>query len=243
MNNARNREARSAVLERTRVNAMAAGRFAAVLIVAPLLSACGGGGLETAGLPSPSQLSLPKLTELPSLPRIDLPKPALPVVGTPTEVYERVGRGAVSCWLGGKGPLKGSHVYEAEAESAHKGGRAEIAIRERDPGAPNPRGVKAFRIAIEPAGEDKAAITTENLRLPDALARQMIRNVEAWGAGTEGCDAGGEVAGSTLASTPAVVTRGAGVPAEPAAPKKRNTSAAATAVPAAAQSGVGRASR
>lgn len=223
-----------------RRNSAAARRLlvAAVLFI-PLLTGCGGAGLETAGLPSPSQLSLPTLPAVPSLPDIQLPKPPPPVVGTPTEVYERIGRGAVSCWLGGTGPLKGTHLYEAAADSAHKGGRAEIAIRERDPSAPNPRGVKAFQIRIEPIGEEKAAVTAENLKLPDELARQMVRNVEAWGAGSEGCDAGGVVAGTA----PEPATKAANQPPLPEPSKKRKPAATASSAPAPAQPGVGRASR
>lgn len=167
------------------------------------LAGCAGSTLETAGLPTPSQLKLPvvKLPEAPKLSDIELPKASKPVVGTPTEVYERVGRGAVSCWLGAGGPLKGTHIYDAEAEPAHKGGAAEIVIRERDENAPNPRSVRAYRISIQPGGSETATVEVENLKLPESLARQMKSNVEAWSAGEEGCAAGGEVAGAAPAAT------------------------------------------
>ncbi|MFN3869541.1 MAG: hypothetical protein ACK4MF_10800 [Hyphomicrobiaceae bacterium] len=164
-----------------------------------------------------------------------MPKPPPPVIGTPTEVYERIGRGAVRCWLGANGPLKGTHLYEASAESAHKGGRAEIAVRERDPGAANPRGVKAFQIRIEPVGEEKASVAVENLKLPEELARQMVRNVEAWGAGAEGCDAGGVVAGAT----PGATGKNTDEPPLPEPSTRRKTSATAARTPAAGQPGGG----
>lgn len=188
------------------------------IVTAAGLAGCAGGTLETAGLPTPSQLKLP---EAPKLSDIELPKASKPVVGTPTEVYERVGRGAVSCWLGAGGPLKGTHIFDAAAEPAHKGGAAEIVIRERDDNAPNPRSVRAYRISIQPGGNDTATVEVENLKLPDALSRQMKSNVEAWSAGEEGCAAGGEVAGAApAADTTAAAAQPASAPAVKAADAK-----------------------
>ncbi len=193
---------------------------------------CGTAGLETSTLPSPSALSLPDLPKLPDVPKIELPKAPPPVVGTPTEVYERVGRGAVSCWLGGRGPLKGTHIYEAAAEPAHKGGQAEIYIREKDTDPQNPRGVRAYRIAIRPAGDEKASIEVENFKLPDRLAQQMSKNVEAWAAGEDGCAAGGEVAGTDPAAAAPAAAAPAPEPVKPAAKvKKPATASAASAAP------------
>lgn len=196
-----------------------------MLAAAAVVSGCAGAGLETATLPAPSQLSLPSL---PSVRDLELPKAPPPVVGTPTEVYERVGRGAVSCWFGGRGPLKGTHVYEASADPAHKGGQAEIYIREKDVDPQNSRGVRAYRVAIRPAGDERAAIETENFKLPAELAGQMGKNVEAWAAGEEGCAAGGGVAGG---EPPPVVPVAA--PAKPA-PAKPGVKSAKAGTPLAA---------
>ena len=124
------------------------------------LSGCAGSALDTSML-GPTTAAL-KLPEAPALPKLELPKPADPVLGTPTEVYERVGRGAVTCWFGANGPLKGTHVYEATADSPHKGGQAEISIREKEVAAPAPPVQPAATTgkqqpATAPAGEPAAA--------------------------------------------------------------------------------------
>lgn len=172
-------------------------------VLAALL-ACGcagnGSGVATATLPS-----------LPELPKIELPKPPPPVVGTPTEVYERIGRGAMSCWFGKDGPLKGGYIYDAVAEPASKGGRAEITIRERETGAPSPRGVKAFSIAIEPSGEDETSVLAENLKLPEPVATSMKKSVAAWSIGGQGCDP--DAFKGAWSSAPAAVAPPTGRPA------------------------------
>lgn len=145
---------------------------------AVLLGGCAGGsGVSTAALPS-----------LPSLPKIALPEAPPPVVGSATEVYERIGRGAMACWFGAGGMLKPTHIYDATAEPANKGGKAEIVIRERDNSAESPRGVKAFRITIAPSSEDETNVVAENLKLPEATATQMKKAVAAWSIGHQGCD-------------------------------------------------------
>ncbi|MBL8566723.1 MAG: hypothetical protein JNM89_13495 [Hyphomicrobiaceae bacterium] len=206
-------------------------RAAALAVVCSCIAAgCGTTGLETATLPSPSALSLPELPKLPDVSKIELPKAAPPVVGTPTEVYERVGRGAVSCWLGGRGPLKGTHIYEAAAEPAHKGGQAEIYIREKDADAQNPRGVRAYRVAIRPASDEKASVETENFKLADRLAQQMNKNVEAWAAGEEGCAAGGEVAGTDPAAALPATAAPTPEPVKPAGKANKPATASAAGV-------------
>lgn len=134
-------------------------------------------GLSTAALPS-----------LPAIPKLELPKAAPPVVGSPTEVYERIGRGAMSCWFGVDGPLKGRYIYDATAEPPHKGGRAEINIRERDDSAESPRSVKAFRIRIEASGTEETVVLAENLKLPEPTGARMKERVAAWSTGEQGCD-------------------------------------------------------
>lgn len=147
-------------------------------VLAVLLSGCASNGEgATAALPS-----------LPSLPKISLPEAPPPVVGSSTEVYERIGRGAMACWFGTNGFLKSTHIYEAMAEPAHKGGKAEILIRERDNTAESPRGVKAFRISIMPSGSDETSVVAENLKLPEPIAAKMTKSVAAWSIGDQGCD-------------------------------------------------------
>ncbi len=40
---------------------------------------------------------------------------------SPTDVYTRIARGALTCWFGAAGPLKGTHIYHAEAAPASQG--------------------------------------------------------------------------------------------------------------------------
>lgn len=111
------------------------------------------------------------------------------VVGAPTEVYARVARGAMACWFGTAGPLKASYVYHAEAEPASKGGKSEIVIHERDRQSENPKGIRAFRVAIVPKGAT-ASVDIQVLKLPDRLANSMEKDVRRWAAGAIGCNEG-----------------------------------------------------
>src|SRR5262245_39113927 len=83
---------------------------------------------------------------LPSLPQLTGTVTEAPIVGSPTEVYERIARGALACWFGASGPLKANYIYHAEAEPPGKGGKAEIVIHERDRISDNPKGPRAYRI-------------------------------------------------------------------------------------------------
>lgn len=113
------------------------------------------------------------------------------VVGSPTQVYARVARGALACWFGTAGPLKANYIYHAAAAPASQGGKSEIVIHERDRTSENPRGLRAFRVAIAPKGET-ASVAIENLKLPDPLATSMDADVRRWAAGGIGCTKGGE---------------------------------------------------
>lgn len=123
--------------------------------------------------------TLPELAEALSLNQDE-------VVGSPTEVYTRVARGAMSCWFGNSGPLKAGYIYHAQAEPASKGGRSEIVIRERDRQSENQKGLRAFRVVITPLNET-AAVDIETLKLPDRLSNSMEKDVRRWAAGAIGC--------------------------------------------------------
>lgn len=94
----------------------------------------------------------------------------------------------MACWFGANGFLKSTHIYEATAEPAHKGGKAEILIRALDTAAESPRGVKAFRISILPSGSDETSVIADNLKLPEPIAARMKNSVAAWSIGEQGCD-------------------------------------------------------
>jgi hypothetical protein len=130
---------------------------------------------------------------LPSLPQMTGTVTEAPIVGSPTEVYERIARGALACWFGAAGPLKANYVYHAEADPPGKGGKAEIVIHQRNLASDNPKGLKAYRIAITPE-DDSTSLLFENLALPEAQAAAMEKDSRRWGAGAIGCaevEAGG----------------------------------------------------
>ena len=52
----------------------------------------------------------------------------------------------------------------------------------------SPRGVKAFRIPIEPTSDDETSVLAENLKLPEVVAASMKKSVAAWSIGDQGCD-------------------------------------------------------
>jgi hypothetical protein len=130
---------------------------------------------------------------LPSLPQLTGTVTQAPIVGASTEVYERIARGILACWFGTSGPLKIGYVYHADAEPAGKGGNAEIIIHERDRMSDNPKGVRAYRIAITPDGET-TTLLFENYKLPEPMANSIEADARRWGAGAFGCadmEAGG----------------------------------------------------
>jgi hypothetical protein len=108
------------------------------------------------------------------------------VSGTPTDVYALVARGVLNCWFGAGGPLKASHVFQAEAEPPSKGGTAEIVIHERDQTLRDKRGIRAYRIAFtSEAGGVRVGMTA--LRFEGAAAQAMAKDVEGWAKGGAGC--------------------------------------------------------
>lgn len=173
-------------------------RFGSTLICAAicggLIGACSSAGAPelTSGLPaqqsqaepSASASVLPGLPNLPSM--ASLTNAARLPVGAPTDVYTRVARGALTCWFGASGPLKGTYIYHAEAEPPSKGGRAEIVVRTRDLTAADPRSLKAFRVGIEAGGEG-TKVDVENVTIPEPLASRLRADVDRWAASEEGC--------------------------------------------------------
>ena len=162
-----------------------------VVVACGLLS-----GLALSGCANMSDgpgLSLPALPSVASISAIGAGTSERPV-GSATDLYARVGRGAMACWFGANGPLKLGYIYHAEAEPASRGGGSEIIIHQREVGQPNPRGPKAYRIKIDPAGE-AATIATENLKMPEASGRAMTADVERWSKGEAACAGSSAVAG------------------------------------------------
>lgn len=110
--------------------------------------------------------------------------------GTPTEVYELVARGALGCWFGAGGPLKTSHVFQAEATPPAEGGAAEIVLHERDVSLRDQRGPRAFRVtfASAPMG---AQLNIANIKMTSAVGGAMAKDVETWAGNGKGCQVRG----------------------------------------------------
>jgi len=164
------------------------------IAVSALLAGCAatGDGAQPLSLPSlPSVGSLqPSVVEGPSAP-VTINQP----LGSATELYSRLARGAMSCWFAPGGPLKKDYIYHATADAPSRGGKAQIVIHSRDPALPNPRGAKAFLIDIEPKGESAASITAENLKMPAAFATAMTDDIARWSKGDQGCAAASTAVG------------------------------------------------
>lgn len=106
--------------------------------------------------------------------------------GPPIDVYTRLARGILNCWFGADGPLKRSHIFHAETESAFTGGAAEIVLQQRDMALRDQRGVRAYRIQIsnDPAG---ARVVATSLKMDLQHAKAMAKDVEVWAKGGSGC--------------------------------------------------------
>jgi hypothetical protein len=148
----------------------------------------------TLGLPSPA--------ELPTLPKIAVaPAASTYSKAVPVEVYAHVARGATSCWFGAGGSLKPSHIFYADADPPSSGGKAEIALVERDPAAVSSRGAKAYRISLTPEGEG-TRIEHTNTKLGDALVNAIQADVHRFSEGDLACASRGPTAPSAPAAEP-----------------------------------------
>jgi hypothetical protein len=159
------------------------------LLIAALVSACAGGGLQVQPLDVPSTPSVGALPEASSKVAVDQP------IGSATELYSRIARGAMSCWFATGGPLKKDYIYHATADAPSRGGKAEIVIYQRDPTQPNPRGPKTYLVDFAPTGESTATIKTENLKMTEAFAASMTDDVGRWAKGDQGCAGDSTTAG------------------------------------------------
>ena len=149
---------------------------AVLLILASLAGGCSGNGGTTAlGLPSASDLNIGSLPSMAAL------VPESRIVGTPTEVYTRVARGALTCWFGAAGPLKSRYIYHADADPPSKGGRSEIVIFEKDDAADDPRSMRVYRLVISTVDE-KTKLEIENLKISEPLATRLKGDIDRWAA-------------------------------------------------------------
>ena len=126
------------------------------------------------------------LNAIPEAAKALVPKGVKPPVGSSTEVYTRVARGALTCWMGGHGGMRKTHLFQADAKPRSKGGAAQSDIHERLKGKPNVPGRRIFAVSITPVGEG-ASVTAETLGLPQEQGEAMFADVERWAAAEEGC--------------------------------------------------------
>ncbi len=128
----------------------------------------------------------------------DTPPPGIPIrgaVGSATDIYSNIARGAMACWFAVNGPLKKDYIFHATADAPSRGGKAEVVIHLRDPTQPNPRGVKTYIVEIQPTGEASANVTVENRKMSDAYAAAMTGDISRWAKGEEGCASPSTAAG------------------------------------------------
>ncbi|KUO57005.1 MAG: hypothetical protein APF80_15475 [Alphaproteobacteria bacterium BRH_c36] len=126
------------------------------------------------------------IVAIPAAAQALVPKAIKPPVGSATEVYTRVARGALTCWMGGLGGMRDTHLFQADAKPRSEGGAAQIDIHERIADKPNIPGRRVFAVSITPLGEG-ASVASENLGLPAEKGDAMRADVDRWAAAEEGC--------------------------------------------------------
>ena len=114
------------------------------------------------GLPAPAAPAAATRPHFPSLPQLTGTVTEAPIVGSPTEVYERIARGVLACWFGTTGPLKVDYVYHAEAEPAARAAKPRSSSTSATALSDNPKGLRAYRIAITPATARRRTLLFEN---------------------------------------------------------------------------------
>ena len=167
-------------------------------IVAALTSAAGAGACSQSGLPSlpsapppgtqssitPTQFE----TGAVAAPATPAPEVVTIAAGTPTDIYARVASGALRCWFGAGGPLKATHIFNAEAAPPSEGGVAEIVVHERDLTSRDQRGTRALRVAFVGRG-GSVEVGISPLKIGPPMSELMVRDVETWAQGGSGCNA------------------------------------------------------
>ncbi len=156
-----------------------------VVFFSAALGACAQG----TGAPSMAVLTMPPGGITASLPNLATLGNTPTLAGTVTEVYSRIASKALTCWFSTDGPLKGSHVFSADAPPPSSGGSAEITIFEKDATATNPRGSRAYRMSLTRESDIATRLTVQSGKLSPDLAQAMEKDVLAWGVGKDSCEA------------------------------------------------------
>jgi len=143
-------------------------RFALPLGLVATLAAC-------TGLPSPATVGTASIP----------PRTSEHAEG-PVEVYSRIARGALLCWMGPEGGLRKFYIFHADVSPTSDKTGAEITLHERDDKAENPRSARAFRVTIAATGSG-SSVTPENFRLPPPMANIFAADVTRWAGGDTSC--------------------------------------------------------
>jgi hypothetical protein len=154
--------------------------------LAAVLATCASACAPT-NLALPSGGPVPTATAAPLLatPQVPLESTTTVAVNS-TDAYAIIAHAMLTCWFGGDGPLRISHVFHAEAAAAADGGGAEIVIHERDLAQRDQRGPRALRVAFASApGGSRIAVAV--IKAQPALAALMVRDVENWAKGGSEC--------------------------------------------------------
>lgn len=158
------------------------GLLASILLSGALTGCAGSGAVDTSVLtagPTGALAALPNAAA-------SIAKGIRQPVGSPTDIYTRIARGMLTCWLGGYGRLRSRYMFQAEAQPEHMGGVSKVTIHERIPNSPNQPGRVTFLVTIEPLGET-ATVSVENRHMSPVIGDSLSQDVYRWAAGDEGC--------------------------------------------------------
>jgi len=173
------------------VRALLAGMLLGAGLGAFLGGCAAGGAVDTSVLTAGTTGALAKL---PGDAAASIAKGMRQPKGTPNEIYTRVARGLLTCWMAGPGSLRERYLYQAEAQPDREGGVSKISLHERVMDAPNQPGRIAYQVLIEPVGET-ATVGTENRHLEPALSDNISQDIYRWAAGEETCTEDGVTEG------------------------------------------------
>lgn len=101
----------------------------------------------------------------------------------PLDAYVVMGRRIKSCWFNATDPLLPNHVYRADVSP--DGGKVQISVHQKiELGR---AGTTTYIIDFRQQGPS-TVITTENRRMPPALAAKMQYDIDRWQRGASDCN-------------------------------------------------------
>jgi hypothetical protein len=168
-------------------------RSASIVVIATIVGALAGCGqsLSLTSLGAPTvETSVASITAAAAALPLSGNTPTLD--GTTSDIYSLIANSALKCWLGAGGPLKGTHIFHADVpapSSAGVYGDVDIAIHERDPTQPSPRGTRVVRIALVAETSARTRMNLQFGKLPADLVQALEKDAIAWAHGKDSCEA------------------------------------------------------